>query len=113
MSQDCLFCRIASGEIRANVVDESPGCLAFRDVNPEAPVHVLVIPKRHISSLKDLDDPALLGEMLDLLRRIAVSEGVSESGYRTVVNTGPDGGQSVFHLHAHLMGGRKFTWPPG
>ena len=113
MSKDCLFCRIAAGDIPAKIVDESPGCLAFRDVNPEAPVHILVIPKRHISSLAESDDPALLGEMLDLARRLAVSEGVAESGYRTVVNSGPDGGQSVFHLHVHLMGGRKFSWPPG
>ena len=113
MSKDCLFCQIAAGEIRANIVDETPGCLAFRDVHPEAPVHILVIPKKHIHSLAESDDPALLGEMLDFVRRLAIKEGVAESGYRTVLNTNADGGQSVFHLHAHLLGGRKLAWPPG
>jgi histidine triad (HIT) family protein len=113
MSKDCLFCRIVAGEIPANVVDESPGCLAFRDVNPEAPVHILVVPKKHVRSLAESDDPALLGEMLDLVRRLAVKEGVSDSGYRTVLNTNRDGGQSVDHIHAHLLGGRKMAWPPG
>jgi histidine triad (HIT) family protein len=113
MSKDCLFCRIVAGEIPAKVVDESPGCLAFRDVNPEAPVHILVVPKKHVRSLAESDDPALLGEMLDLVRRLAVKEGVSDSGYRTVLNTNRDGGQSVDHIHAHLLGGRKMAWPPG
>ena len=113
MSKDCLFCRIVAGEIPAKVLDESPGCLAFRDVNPEAPVHILVVPKKHVRSLAESDDPALLGEMLDLVRRLAVKEGVSDSGYRTVLNTNRDGGQSVDHIHAHLLGGRKMAWPPG
>lgn len=113
MTKDCLFCRIVAGEIPAKIVDETPGCIAFRDVKPEAPVHILVIPRKHISSLAESSDPGLLGEMLDLVRRLAVKEGVVDTGYRTVVNTGPDGGQSVDHLHAHLLGGRKLNWPPG
>jgi histidine triad (HIT) family protein len=113
MTKDCLFCRIVAREIPATIVDETPGCVAFRDVNPAAPVHILVIPKKHIGSLVDSNDPPLLGEMLDMVRRLAVKEGISERGYRTVFNTGADGGQSVFHLHAHLIGGRKLSWPPG
>ena len=110
---DCIFCRIVAREIPATVVDETPGCLAFRDVKPEAPVHVLVVPKKHIRSLAEANDPPLLGEMLDFIRRLAIKEGISESGYRTVLNTNVDGGQSVDHLHAHLLGGRKLSWPPG
>lgn len=113
MSSECLFCRIVAGEIPAKIVDETPGCLAFRDVNPAAPVHILVVPKKHVGSLIESNDPSLLGEMLDMVRRLAVSEGVSETGYRTVINTNADGGQSVNHLHAHLLGGRKMSWPPG
>ncbi len=113
MSTDCIFCKIVAGQIPATIVDETPGCLAFRDVNPATPAHILVIPRKHITSLNEVNDPALLGEMLDFVRRLAEGEGVAESGYRTVINTGPDGGQSVFHLHAHLLGGRKLTWPPG
>ncbi len=113
MSTDCIFCKIAAREIPATIVDETPGCLAFRDVNPATPTHILVIPKKHIRSLNEVDDPPLLGEMMDLVRRLAEREGVAEAGYRTVINTGLDGGQSVFHMHAHLLGGRKLTWPPG
>lgn len=113
MSNDCLFCKIVAGQIPATIVDETPGCLAFRDVNPATPVHILVIPKKHITSLVEADDPQLMGEMLDFIRRLAEREGLAESGYRTVINTGADGGQSVFHLHAHLLGGRKLKWPPG
>lgn len=113
MNKDCLFCRIAARELPATIVDESPRCIAFRDVNPAAPTHILIIPKEHIASLAESADPSLLGEMLDLVRRQAEREGVSGSGYRTVINTNADGGQSVGHLHAHLLGGRKLTWPPG
>jgi histidine triad (HIT) family protein len=86
---------------------------AFRDVNPQAPVHVLVIPKKHIGSLDDLSDPKLLGEMMAVAAAIARQEGIAKTGYRTVINTGKDGGQSVDHLHIHLLGGRAMTWPPG
>ncbi len=113
MSADCLFCRIVAGEIPAKIIDETPGCLAFRDVNPAAPVHILVVPKKHVGSLADANDHALLGEMLDFVRRLAEREGVATTGYRTVLNTNEDAGQSVSHLHAHLLGGRKFSWPPG
>lgn len=113
MSKDCLFCRIAAREIPATFLDETPGALAFRDINPVAPTHILIIPKKHVKSLAEAKDPALLGEMLDLLRRLAEREGISESGYRTVINTNSDGGQAVDHLHMHLLGGRKLTWPPG
>ena len=113
MTSDCLFCRIVAGAIPAKIVDETPRCLAFRDVSPEAPVHILVVPKKHVRSLAESDDPALLGEMLDFVRRLAEREGVAATGYRTVFNTNQNGGQSVFHLHAHLLGGRKLSWPPG
>lgn len=113
MTNDCLFCRIVSGEIPAKIVDETPACLAFRDVSPEAPVHILVVPKKHVRSLAECNDPGLLGEMMDFVRRLAEREGVAATGYRTVLNTNEDGGQSVLHLHAHLLGGRKLSWPPG
>jgi histidine triad (HIT) family protein len=113
MSANCLFCQIANREIPATILDETPECVAFRDVNPAGPVHILVVPKKHIRSLAEVDDPALLGEILDLARRLAEREGVAKSGYRVVLNTNADGGQSVFHLHAHLIGGRKMAWPPG
>jgi histidine triad (HIT) family protein len=112
---DCLFCRIAEGRIPAQVVGETPDLLAFRDVAPKAPVHVLVIPRRHLGSLNDVDEAAapLLGSMFAFARRLAVQEGVAESGYRAVFNTGADGGQTVPHLHLHLLGGRPLGWPPG
>lgn len=113
MIVDCLFCKLVARQIPAEIVDETPGCLAFRDVSPQAPVHILVIPKKHTASLAESDDPALLGEMLDFARRLAKREGIEDSGYRTVINTGPNGGQSVDHLHVHLMGGRRLSWPPG
>jgi histidine triad (HIT) family protein len=111
----CLFCKIAAGEITASVVHSSERVVAFRDIDPKAPVHVLVIPREHIASLDAADERhrALLGEMLLLTRRLARDEGVSQSGYRTVLNTGAEGGQSVPHLHLHLLGGRSLGWPPG
>jgi histidine triad (HIT) family protein len=113
MSADCLFCRIARGEIPAKLVAETEDCVAFRDIDPKAPTHVLVIPRRHVASLADTDDAALVGKLSLLAARIAEDEGLTESGYRTVVNTGPDAGQTVFHLHLHLLGGRAMRWPPG
>jgi histidine triad (HIT) family protein len=111
---DCLFCKIAAREIDADIVAESADVLAFRDVAPQAPAHVLVIPKRHISSVRELapDDGPLVGEMLRVMATIAAAEGL-ERGYRIVTNVGPDGGQTVDHLHFHLLGGRHMTWPPG
>ncbi len=112
---DCLFCRIVAGEIPADVVHRTEDLLAFRDISPQAPVHILVIPTEHITSLEvALDDHRdVLGEMMLAARDIARTEGVAEAGYRTVMNTGDDGGQTVRHVHLHLLGGRALKWPPG
>ena len=113
MSESCLFCRIVRGEIPAKLVAESPECVAFRDVNPQAPTHVLVIPREHVASLDSATDAALLGRMSLMAAQIARDEGIAETGYRTVINTGHDAGQSVQHIHLHLLGGRHLSWPPG
>jgi histidine triad (HIT) family protein len=110
---DCLFCKIAAGEIPSDKVRESGELFAFRDIVPQAPTHILVVPKRHIASLADANDPALLGSMLSAIREIAREEGLEAAGYRVVTNIGEDGGQSVGHLHFHLLGGRALGWPPG
>ncbi len=112
---DCLFCRIVAKEIPATVVYETETTLAFRDIGPKAPVHVLVIPKRHFASLNDAPEgsEALLGELLLAARRAAREKGVAESGYRIVLNTGRDSGQEVPHIHFHVIGGRPLGWPPG
>ena len=112
MTDACLFCRIVRGEIPARIVREDEHTVAFRDIDPKAPTHILVIPKEHVASLDEARDPALVGRLMLVAGEIAKSEGIT-NGYRTVVNCGPDAGQSVFHLHLHLLGGRKFTWPPG
>ena len=113
MSTDCLFCRIVRGEIPAKLVAQNETCVAFRDINPQAPVHVLVIPREHVASLDALTDGRLLGEIGVLAAEVARREGVAGSGYRTVINNGNDAGQSVAHLHMHVLGGRKLAWPPG
>ena len=113
MADTCLFCRIVSKEIPAKLVAESDDCVAFRDINPQAPVHVLVIPRRHIASLDAADDAEVIGKIALFAAEIARREGIAESGYRTVFNTNADAGQTVFHIHMHLLGGRKLTWPPG
>ncbi len=113
MSSSCLFCRIVAGEIPAKLVAETPDCVAFRDIDPKAPTHVLVIPRAHVASLADATDAALLGNMALLAARIAREEGIERSGYRTVINTNADAGQTVFHIHLHLLGGRRLSWPPG
>jgi histidine triad (HIT) family protein len=113
MADPCIFCRIASGEIHTQMVANNKEIAAFRDLNPQAPVHILIIPKKHIKSLDDASDPDLLGRMLTLAAAIARQEKIAKTGYRTVINTGADGGQSVDHLHIHLLGGRPMTWPPG
>jgi len=113
MAEPCIFCRIARGEIPAKTVMHNKEIVAFKDVNPQAPVHILVIPRKHIASLDDASDFALLGQMISLAAAIARQEGIAKSGYRTVINTGKNGGQSVDHLHLHLLGGREMTWPPG
>jgi histidine triad (HIT) family protein len=112
---DCLFCNIAAGKIPATVVFETPTILVFRDIQPQAPTHLLIIPKRHIGSVNDLtlDESALAGEMLLVAKHITHAENICEQGYRLVFNTNDDGGQSVPHLHMHVLGGRKMTWPPG
>jgi histidine triad (HIT) family protein len=110
-----IFARIIAREIPADIVYEDDRCLAFRDVSPKAPTHVLVIPKKEIANVEALadDDAALVGHMWIVIRNIARQLGVSETGYRVVVNCGPDGGQSVDHLHFHLLAGRQMDWPPG
>jgi histidine triad (HIT) family protein len=110
---NCLFCRIVHGEIPAKVVAQTPECIAFRDIDPRAPTHVVIIPRDHIPTLSDVRDPLVVGRMTMLAAEIAKSEGIADSGYRTVINTNADGGQTVFHVHMHLLGGRHFTWPPG
>lgn len=113
MAEPCLFCRIARGEIPAKMVVNSKEFAAFRDINPQAPTHILIIPKKHIASLDDMADSSLLGQMMAMAGALARQEGIAKTGYRTVINTGKDGGQSVDHLHIHLLGGRQMTWPPG
>jgi histidine triad (HIT) family protein len=112
---DCLFCRIARREIPATLVYEDERVAAFQDLNPQAPTHILVIPKRHIATLNDLstEDDQLVGELVRRAGAIAAERGLSAGGYRTVFNTNRDAGQTVFHIHLHLLGGRAMTWPPG
>lgn len=112
-AQSCLFCRIVRGEIPATIVAESPDAVAFRDVDPRAPVHVLVVPRRHVASLDADADAAELGSVLLLAAEVARREQIAATGYRTVINTGSHAGQSVAHLHAHVLGGRDMAWPPG
>jgi histidine triad (HIT) family protein len=111
----CLFCQIVAGEVPADIVHQDERCVAFRDINPQAPVHVLIIPRDHTESLDEATqkDEALLGHLLRVAARVANEQGLSESGYRTVINTGAGAGQSVFHLHLHVLGGRPLSWPPG
>jgi len=113
MADQCLFCRVARGEIPAKIVAEDTTCIAFRDVNPQAPVHVLVIPRAHVPSLNEVASPALLADVMQMAREVAKQEGIAASGYRVVINTNEHGGQSVAHLHAHVLGGRHMGWPPG
>ncbi|KAF3980997.1 MAG: histidine triad nucleotide-binding protein [Methylococcales symbiont of Hymedesmia sp. n. MRB-2018] len=110
---DCLFCKMVTGDIKADVVFEDENVLAFRDINPQAPVHILIIPKVHIATLNDLDDVSLSGYLLQTAIKLAKQEGLAEDGYRTVFNCNKKGGQEVYHLHLHLLGGRQLTWPPG
>ena len=113
MSDSCLFCRIVRREIPAKVVHEDEQTLAFRDIDPKAPTHVLVIPKTHVASLNEATDPEMLGRLLLAARTIAEAEGLLTDGYRAVVNTGANAGQTVSHIHLHLLGGRHLGWPPG
>ncbi len=112
---DCLFCKMAAGEIQPDVVYEDEQVLAFRDINPQAPVHVLVIPREHIATLNDLEErhAELVGRLYLAAREVARREGIAERGYRTLMNCNADAGQTVFHLHLHVLGGRPMGWPPG
>jgi len=112
MTDSCLFCRIVRGDIPARIVREDEHTVAFRDIDPKAPTHVLVIPRVHVASLDEARDPALVGQVMLAAAEVAASEGIA-GGYRTVINTGADAGQTVHHLHVHVLGGRKLTWPPG
>ncbi|HSJ26256.1 MAG TPA: histidine triad nucleotide-binding protein [Longimicrobiales bacterium] len=113
--RDCVFCRIVDGDIQAEVLREDDDTLAFRDLDPKAPVHVLVIPKRHIASVNDVteSDRTVMGSLFLAARDVARREQLAERGYRVVMNTGADAGQSVDHAHLHVLGGRQMTWPPG
>ncbi len=115
MKPDCLFCKIIAGEIPSEKVHEDELCVAFNDVSPQAPTHILIIPREHVSSLDDVstDQKELVGHLMLKAADIAREQGFAENGYRVVINTNEDGGQTVFHLHVHLLGGRQFIFPPG
>ena len=112
---DCIFCKMVSGEIRPDIVYEDDDVLAFRDANPTAPTHVLLIPKTHIATTNDLDESSVsvVGKMYLAAKQVAQDEGIAERGYRMVMNCNPEAGQSVYHIHLHLLGGRAMNWPPG
>jgi len=112
---NCLFCKIIAGEIQGEFVFEDKLCVVLRDISPQAPTHLLVIPREHLESLDEAsqNDEAMLGHLLRVGARVANDEGLSEAGYRTVINTGAGAGQSVFHVHVHVIGGRPLNWPPG
>ncbi len=112
---DCLFCKIIAGQIPSSKVFEDEHLFAFNDINPQAPMHVLIVPKRHLASLNDLqaEDDGLVGEMVRRAGLLAKEKGYDARGYRTVFNTNREAGQTVFHIHLHLLAGRSFTWPPG
>ena len=112
---DCIFCKIVAEEIPADVVYTDDQVIAFRDISPQAPTHILVIPREHISSVNDLseDHASMVGRLILVAKELAAEDGLAESGYRLVLNTGPDGGQAVSHIHLHLFGGRPMAWPPG
>ena len=112
---DCLFCKIIAGNVKGDIFYQDERCVVIRDINPQAPTHLLVIPRDHIESLDEASqrDEAMLGHLLRVGARLANDEGLAEAGYRTVINTGAGAGQSVFHLHVHVLGGRPMHWPPG
>jgi len=115
LDKECIFCKIVDKEIKAGIVYEDDEIIAFKDINPKAPVHILIIPKSHIPSINDINetDYLVLGKMFGVAKKVAVDNGISESGYRLVVNCKRNAGQEVFHIHMHLLGGRKMRWPPG
>ncbi len=112
---DCLFCGIVNGNVDAQIIYEDEAVLAFRDINPQAPKHVLIVPRKHVASMNDLaaDDAQTVGALFLAAKQIAADEGIADSGYRVTMNCGEGAGQSVFHIHLHLLGGRPFDWPPG
>jgi len=112
---DCIFCRIVAGKAPADIIHKDEMVTAFHDANPQAPVHILVIPNEHLESIGDIhsEHDGLLGRMFSVANQLAVQEGIAQSGYRLVTNRGDHGGQSVYHLHLHLLGGRRMRWPPG
>ena len=110
---DCLFCKIINKQIPASIVYEDDLALAFNDINPQAPVHILVIPKKHVNTVDELTDMAIVSDLFSVMKKIAAEQGIDQSGYRIVVNHGKDAGQAVPHLHFHLLGGRPLKWPPG
>jgi histidine triad (HIT) family protein len=112
MPDKCIFCRIARKELPAKVIVETPECIAFHDTSPQAPTHVVVIPKEHIATLNEARNPAIMGKMMLMAADVAKREGVGD-GYRVVINTGASAGQTVLHVHVHVLGGRQMTWPPG
>jgi len=115
MADSCLFCRISKGELPAEIVYEADDLIAFRDIDPKAPTHILIIPRKHIASVNEIEevDTEVVGRLYLTAKEIAKEEGIDESGYRLVINNGPAAGQSVDHIHLHLIGGRDLTWPPG
>ena len=115
MDADCIFCKIIKGEIPGQIVYQDEQAIAFRDIKPAAATHILIIPKKHIASINDItpDDEALIGHLFTVARHLAGEEGISESGYRLIINTGPDAGQAVFHIHLHLLGGDRMRHPMG
>lgn len=112
---DCLFCGIVEGQVKGDVVYRDESIVAFRDIRPRAPVHILIVPRKHVASILELEgnDQAAIGQILIVIAKLAREHGIAESGFRVVVNSGADAGQTVFHLHFHLLGGRHFSWPPG
>jgi histidine triad (HIT) family protein len=112
---DCLFCGIVDGKVKANLVYQDDAMVAFKDIAPKAPVHILIIPRKHLVSVSDIaeQDRVLIGQIFQVAAKLAREQGIAESGYRVVANSGADAGQSVFHLHYHLLGGRQMSWPPG
>ena len=115
MSEDCLFCKIVSGEIKGTIVFRDDQSTAFRDINPAGPTHILVVPNRHIASVNTLenDDEPLMGHLIRVAGQLAKSEGIDQTGYRIITNTGPDAGQTIFHIHVHLIGGQRMKHPMG
>jgi histidine triad (HIT) family protein len=113
MATDCLFCKIIRREIPATIVAEDEHSVAFRDIGPQAPTHILVVPRQHVSTLDEVKDPLMIGHAMAMAAELARKEKLVDAGYRTVINTNAGAGQTVFHLHVHLLGGRKFSWPPG